>query len=119
MVNWKFKHDIGDIEKLVKQIGERGRGRVYGVFGTGELSTVMRLYFSGTGEKVADLGALWNLREQAGLCLSYRIRGGILSWKSKRFKVRQVDPMRESLKLGSCGSYKNYFKGALPFRGKG
>ena len=38
MVNWKFKYDIGDIEKLVKQIGERGRGRVYGVFGTGELS---------------------------------------------------------------------------------
>ena len=38
MVNWKFKYDIGFIEKLVKQIGERGRGGGYGVFGTGELS---------------------------------------------------------------------------------
>ena len=27
-------------------------------FGTGELSTVMRLYSSGTEEKVADTGAL-------------------------------------------------------------
>ena len=63
MVNWKFKYDIGDIEKLVKQIGERGRGRVYGVFGTGELSKD-ETYFYGTGERVADLGALWNLREQ-------------------------------------------------------
>ena len=32
--------------------------------------------------------------------------------------MRQVDPMRESLELGSYGGYKNYFKGALPFRGK-
>ena len=34
-------------------------------FGTGQLSKVMRLYSSGTGEKVADLGVLWNLREQS------------------------------------------------------
>ena len=38
VVKWKVKHDIGDMEKLVKNIGERGRGRVYGVLGTGELS---------------------------------------------------------------------------------
>ena len=65
MVNWKFKYDIGDIEKLVKQIGERGRGRVYGVLGTGGLSTVMQLLiFLELEKKVADLGVLWNLREQ-------------------------------------------------------
>ena len=38
MVNWKFKHDIGDMEKLVKYIGKRGRGGVYELFGTEELS---------------------------------------------------------------------------------
>ena len=35
VVSWKFKHDTGDIEKLVMQTGER-RGRAYGVVGTGE-----------------------------------------------------------------------------------
>lgn len=43
----------------------------------------------------------------------------LLSWKSKKFKLGQVDPMRKSLKLGSCGTDNNYLKGALPFRGKG
>ena len=28
---WKFKYDMGVIEMLAKQIGERGRERVYGV----------------------------------------------------------------------------------------
>ena len=63
-VNWKFKHDFGDIEKLLKPTGERGRGRAYEAFGTGEFSKMMRPLFFGTGERMTDLGALWNLREQ-------------------------------------------------------
>lgn len=80
MINWKFRYDIGDTEKLVKQMGERGkRGewerRAYGVSCTGELSAVVRLYSSGTGDKVADVGALWNLREQ-GLFEALCVRRG-------------------------------------------
>lgn len=30
-----------------------------------------------------------------------------------------MSPMRETLKLSGCGSYKNYFEGVLPFRRKG
>jgi hypothetical protein len=33
--------------------------------------------------------------------------------------MRQVDPVRESLELGSCRNYKGYLKRTLPFRRKG
>jgi hypothetical protein len=35
------------------------------------------------------------------------------------FEVRQVDPMRESLKLSSCVSHENYLEGSLPFKREG
>ena len=54
-----LSYDIGDTEKLVKQKRENiwrfGRRRIeYGD----------ETYSSGTDEKVADLGVLWNLRKQ-------------------------------------------------------
>lgn len=34
-------------------------------------------------------------------------------WRDERFEVRQVDPMRESLKFSSCMGHKKYLKRAL------
>lgn len=89
MVNWKVEYVIGDREigKADRRKRKRGESerRVYGVPGTGELGTVMRLYASGTGDKAAHLGVLWN---RALFELSY-IRGkGVPRWRSKGFEVR-------------------------------
>jgi hypothetical protein len=40
-------------------------------------------------------------------------------WRNERFEVRQMDPMRESLKFSSCKGHEDYLKRALPFRRKG
>jgi hypothetical protein len=47
------------------------------------------------------------------MCVKKSFLGG------ERFEVRQMDPMRESLKCSSCRGHENYLKRALPFRRKG
>ena len=38
--------------------------------------------------------------------------------EGKAFEMGYVNSMRETIKLSYSGDYKNYFEGALPFRGK-
>lgn len=66
---------------------------------------------SGIRDKVAGPHVLWSLREQGPVGSRVR-RAVILRWRSKGLEVMQMNPMKESLKLSSCGGHKIYLKGA-------